>query len=66
MAKKQTIKISYENAMKELQEIVTNLQEEVTSVDELSDKVKRAAELIDYCKTKLRSTEEDIEKLFKD
>ena len=64
MAKKQSTKISYENAMKELQEIVTNLQNEVTSVDELSEKVKRAAELIEYCKTKLRSTEESIDKLF--
>lgn len=64
MAKKQTLKISYEKAMKELQEIVTNLQDEVTSVDELSNKIKRAAELIAFCKNKLRTTEEDIDQLF--
>lgn len=62
MAKKKTT-ISYEEAMEELQSIIGDLQSEAIGIDQLSDKVKRAAELIEYCKTKLRTTEEDINTL---
>ena len=63
--KKQNEKIeSYEEAMIELQDIVRDIQEETVNMDDLSNKVKRSAELIQYCKEKLRSTEEEIEKTF--
>ena len=55
---------SYEEALQELQQIVTQLQEDAISVDELSEKVQRAAELIAYCREKLRTTEENLEGLF--
>ncbi len=55
---------SYEAAMEELQQIVAALQEETIGIDDLSTKVKRAAALIQYCKTKLRSTSEEMEDLF--
>ncbi|MCB9350215.1 MAG: exodeoxyribonuclease VII small subunit [Lewinellaceae bacterium] len=55
---------SYEEALQELQQIVTQLQEDAVSVDELSEKVQRAAELIAYCREKLRTTEENLEGLF--
>ena len=64
MAKKSKDHPTYEEALKELQEIVGLLQEEAVSIDDLSDKVKRAAELIKYCKEKLRSTGEELETLF--
>ena len=51
---------SYESAMQELEQIVTNLQEGSTTIDKLGVQVKRAAELMDYCKTKLRDTEATI------
>lgn len=57
------MKLAYEEAMQELQQIVAQLQENAVSVDELSDKVKRAAELIAYCREKLRTTEESLEGL---
>ncbi|HQU60984.1 MAG: exodeoxyribonuclease VII small subunit [Phaeodactylibacter sp.] len=60
------MKINYEKAMEELQQIVGQLQEDSLSVDELSAKVKRAAELIALCREKLRKTEEDLEGLFED
>lgn len=63
MAKKKTTTLSYEKAMEELQEIISELQAETVNIDQLSDRVKRAAELIDYCKTKLRSTEADLNQL---
>ncbi|GAB5551142.1 MAG: hypothetical protein Sapg2KO_07330 [Saprospiraceae bacterium] len=55
---------TYDEAVKELQVIVEQLQNNEISMDELSAKVKRAAALIKYCQNKLRSTEEDIQNLF--
>ena len=56
-------KMTYDQAYAELNNILTLLQSDETGLDELSEKLKRAAELSDYCKTKLRSIEEDIEKI---
>lgn len=59
-------KINYADAFKELQEIVSQIEEGEISVDELSEKVKRAAKLIKICKTKLTTTEEDVDKILKE
>lgn len=56
---------SYEAAFEELQEIVSRIEEGDIGVDELSAKVKRAAELIAFCKGKLKSVEEDVDKVVK-
>ena len=66
MAKRKVKIPSYEEAMEELQKIADQLQEETIGVDELSERVKRAAELINICKAKLRSTEADIQGLFEE
>ena len=55
---------NYEAAMKELQHLVDELQGDQVSIDELSGKVSRAAELIRFCKEKLRKTEGEIGELF--
>ncbi|WP_336518114.1 exodeoxyribonuclease VII small subunit [Pollutibacter soli] len=59
-------KISYTEAFEELQQIVTEIEEGEISVDALSEKVKRAAFLINICKTKLSSTEEDVNRILKE
>lgn len=59
-------KINYTEAFEELQQIVTEIEEGEISVDELSEKVKRAAELIKICKTKLSTTEEDVSQILKE
>lgn len=56
--------ISYDKAMQELKMIVGQLQEEAVSIDDLSNKAKRASELITYCREKLRKTEGDLKSLF--
>ena len=56
--------LTYEEAIQELQETVAQLQEDEVNIDELSAKVKRAAELIAYCREKLRATEAEIGGLF--
>lgn len=57
---------NYAEAFEELQQIVSEIEEGHISVDELSEKVKRAALLINICKQKLTSTEEDVNKILKD
>lgn len=58
--------ISYDKAMQELKMLVGQLQEEAVSIDDLSNKAKRAAELISYCREKLRRTEGDLKSLFEE
>jgi exodeoxyribonuclease VII small subunit len=57
---------NYTEAFQELQEIVLEIEQGEISVDELSEKVKRAAILIKICKTKLISTEEDVGRILKE
>jgi exodeoxyribonuclease VII small subunit len=59
-------KINYTEAILELERIVAEIEEGEISVDILSDKVKRAAELIRICKEKLTKTEEDVSKILED
>jgi exodeoxyribonuclease VII small subunit len=57
---------NYAKAYEELQRIVSEIENGEISVDELSEKVKRATELIRICKLKLTTTEEDVNKILKD
>jgi exodeoxyribonuclease VII small subunit len=56
----------YTEAFRELQSIVAEIENGQISVDELSEKVKRATMLIGICKTKLTTTEENVNKILKD
>ena len=56
-------KISYTEAIRELEAIVTEIEEGEITIDTLSEKVKRASELIRICREKLSSTEEDVNKI---
>jgi exodeoxyribonuclease VII small subunit len=55
---------SYDDAMIELQNIVSALQNEAVSVDDLAENTERAALLIKLCREKLRQTEGEIQKIF--
>ena len=57
---------NYTEAFEELQNIVTEIEQGEISVDELSEKVKRAALLIKICKAKLSTTEEDVNLILKE
>jgi exodeoxyribonuclease VII small subunit len=59
-------KINYTEAFAELQEIVAEIESGEISVDELSEKVKRASVLIKICTSKLATTEEDVNQILKD
>ncbi|WP_298612559.1 exodeoxyribonuclease VII small subunit [uncultured Odoribacter sp.] len=58
-------KLSYKEAMAEIESIVTMLEENKLDVDELSAKVKRVSQLIAFCKSKLHNTEEEVENILK-
>ena len=54
---------NYTEAFEELQAIVSEIEGGEISVDELAEKVKRAALLIKICKNKLTATEGDVNKI---
>lgn len=59
-------KISYQEAITEIEEILAEIENEALDVDELTGKVKRAATLIKTCREKLHKTEKDIEQILGD
>ena len=58
--------INYTQAFEELQIIVSEIEKGEISVDELSEKVKRAATLIKVCRKKLTTTEEDVNQILRE
>lgn len=58
--------IKYTEAFEELQQIVSEIEQGEISVDELSEKVKRATLLIKICINKLTQTEENVEEILKE
>ncbi|MFN3760714.1 MAG: exodeoxyribonuclease VII small subunit [Algoriphagus aquaeductus] len=56
--------LTYTQAMQRLEAILTQLEEGNKTVDELSSLVKEAAELVKHCRSKLKSTEADIQQAF--
>ena len=58
--------INYTEAFAELQQIVSEIDRGEISVDELYNKVKRAALLIRICKEKLTTTQENVAQILKE
>jgi exodeoxyribonuclease VII small subunit len=57
---------SFNEAVVEIEEILKNIESGELDIDKLSVEVKRASELIKQCQKKLRSTEEEINGIFKE
>ncbi len=58
-----TKQTTYAQAADRLEEIVRQIESGTLALDDLSAKVKEAAELVKFCKKKLQETDESIEKL---
>lgn len=56
---------SFSNASHEIEDILRNIENGDLDLDKLSTEVKRASELIKQCQKKLRSTEDEINSIFK-
>ena len=52
--------MTYKEAYDELQEIASSLDNGELEVDMLASKIKRASELVKFCKEKLRSIENEV------
>ncbi len=56
-------KLTYEEAMQRLKEIVGELERKEVKIDVLSSTVSEAKSLVEFCREKLDSTEDDIKKI---
>ncbi|WP_423126592.1 exodeoxyribonuclease VII small subunit [Gaoshiqia sp. Z1-71] len=59
-------KMTYKEAVDEIDEILEKIENEELDVDELSEKVKRVSFLIKFCKEKLHKTETEVENILKE
>lgn len=56
-------KISYDDAVQEIEAILQKIEEGELSVDELAQKVDRVTALLKICRDRLHKTEEQIGKI---
>ena len=57
---------TFDAAYKELQKIVDQLQSEDVSIDKLTTQIKKATELVKFCKSKLRVVQDEIASVSED
>ena len=55
--------INYEAAVKELEEIVSKMENDELDIDQMSEQLKRAQVLIKTCKDKLTKADEEIKRI---
>jgi exodeoxyribonuclease VII small subunit len=55
--------LKYEAALAELQAIVGKMENDELDIDQMTEQLKRAQELIKLCKDKLTKTDEEIKKI---
>lgn len=60
-----TKKFNYKKSLEEIEQIVHKIENEEPDIDELSAMVKKAAELIRLCKSKLKDTNGELEDIMK-
>ncbi len=58
-------KLTYKAAIAELEGIIDEMDDMTIGVDELAERVKRAAFLLQYCKNKLYTTETEVNNVLK-
>jgi exodeoxyribonuclease VII small subunit len=59
-------KLSYKDALTEIEEILEKLENEELDVDKLTESIKRVSFLLKFCKEKLTTTEGEVQKLIDD
>lgn len=58
--------LSYSTAVTELDEILAELEDDSLDVDILGDRVKRASELISFCRERITSAQSKVEQIVAD
>ena len=59
-------KLTYNEAISEIEEILDKIENEELDVDELAEKVKRVSSLLKICKDKLHKTNDQVEQILKE
>ena len=65
MENKKADELTYDEAVAELKTILSSLQDETLSIDQLTDSIKRASELLESCNSRLKSTENEVNSVIK-
>ncbi len=58
--------MKYEEAMRKLETIVSDIEDNKLDIDKITEKLKEAQELIKFCKDKLYQTDQEVQKLLSD
>ncbi|PIF05259.1 MAG: exodeoxyribonuclease VII small subunit, partial [Draconibacterium sp.] len=58
-----TKKITYNEAITEIENILDKIENEELDVDELAEKVNRVSELLKICREKLQTTNKQVEQV---
>ena len=58
--------VGYADAMRELEEILDELEGDQLDVDVLAERVRRASELIKLCRTRISRAQEDVNRIVTD
>ena len=59
-------KLPYADAMEELEAILAELEREDVDIDHLTERVARAAALIEFCRTRIEAARVDVTRLVED
>lgn len=59
-------RLTYAQALEELEKLSAEIESGHTDPDDLLLKIKRSRELVNYCRGRLRETEEELSRLKKD
>ena len=58
-------KISYKDSLQEIEEILEKIESKEIDLDQLTEHIKRAVELLSVCKNKLTTSEKEVYELLK-
>jgi exodeoxyribonuclease VII small subunit len=58
--------LTYNEAYHKLSQLVDEIEDDKIQLDTLAEKVKQAKELIDYCESRLRTIDIEVEKALSD
>lgn len=60
MSAKKTAEASFTESMRELEEILGRIEGEEVDLDRLAEELRRAAELLELCRAKIRRAEVEV------
>lgn len=58
--------MTYEQAMKRLEDIVSQVEDGQVDIDKLSENLKEAKRLVAFCRAKLTKAEEEVKKILEE